>query len=309
MNKSCRILYILFLVNIGALVAQPDTDLSKLLDEELNSKPTIDYATATFKTTRLLNGHSNEHVAGGVMDFRISHRFGAFNTGLYNFFGLDQASMRMALEYGITNWWMIGGGRSTYEKTYDGFTKFKLLRQSTGKRNMPISLNYLASMAIKTVRFADPNRTNYATSNFFYTHQLIIARKFSESLSFQLLPTLVHRNLVALKTDKHDLLALGFGGRVKLSRRVSINAEYFYQFDKLPGTQNCLSIGVDIETGGHVFQLIFTNASAMVEHAFITQTVGNWSKGDVIGGFNISRVFTIVDPRKHGRKNPDVKDK
>jgi hypothetical protein len=284
-------------------------DLSKMLDEELNTNNERNYTTATFKTTRLVNGHTNEQDAAGVLDFRIGHRFGAFNTGVYNFFGLDQATMRMALEYGINNWLMVGGGRSTYQKTYDGFAKAKLFRQQTGKKNFPISVNYLIAMAVKTLKFTNPENKNYYTSNFFYTHQLIIARKFSESFSLQLAPTLVHRNLVEKLTDKHDIFAVGIGGRMKLTKRACVNVEYYYQVNKPRDVVNSLAIAFDIETGGHVFQLTFTNAAAMIEHAFITQTTGKWSKGDIIGGFNLSRVFTLKDPRKRGTKNEDLGNK
>lgn len=289
-------------------IAQPD-DFTKMMEEEMGASNEPDYATATFKTTRLVNGHTNEQVAPGVLDFRIGHRFGAFNTGIYNFFGLDQASMRMAFEYGINDWLMIGAGRSTYQKTYDGFVKAKILRQQKGKRNIPISINYLGAMAVKTLKFSNPENTNYYTSNFFFTHQLIIARKFSESFSFQILPTLVHRNLVEKITDEHDIYSIGVGGRMKLSRRTCVNVEYFYQINKPRDVINSLAIAFDIETGGHVFQLAFTNAAAMIEHAFITQTTGRWEKGDIIGGFNLSRVFTLKDPRKKGTKNDDAPSK
>lgn len=285
------------------VLAQPD-DLSKLLEEEMAKEPTTDYATATFKTTRLVNGHTSENLAGGVLDMRISHRFGAFNTGINNFFGLDQATMRVALEYGITDWLMIGGGRSTYEKTYDSFLKAKILRQSTGAKKMPISLSYMGSWQTKTIPFSDPNRTNFYTSNFFFVHQLIVARKFSESFSMMIAPTLVHRNLVTLISDPNDLFSIGIGGRMKLTRRTSINVEYYYQLDqsKPQNTTNCLSVGFDIETGGHVFQLTFTNSPTQIERAFIHETVGSWKNGDIIGGFNLSRVFTIKDPRERNKQ-------
>jgi hypothetical protein len=161
-------------------------------------------------------------------------------------------------------------------------------------------------MAVKTLKFSNPENTNYYTSNFFFTHQLIIAKKFSESFSFQVLPTVVHRNLVEKVTDEHDIYSIGVGGRMKLSRRTCVNVEYFYQINKPRDVINSLAIAFDIETGGHVFQLAFTNAAAMIEHAFITQTTGRWDKGDIIGGFNLSRVFTLKDPRKKGTKNEDA---
>lgn len=299
-----KLKYILILFFFPAFYqAQPD-DLSKMLEEEMSSEPVTDYATATFKTTRLINAHTNEQVAGGVLDMRISHRFGAINSGIENFFGLDQAGMRVALEYGITDWLMVGGGRSTYEKTYDSFVKAKLMRQSSGHRARPMSINYFGSWQTKTIPFADPNRTNYFTSNFFFVHQLIVARKFSESLSIMIAPTLVHRNLVPTLADKHDLFSVVIGGRMKITRRMSLNAEYIYQLPdyKQAGTTNSFSIGIDLETGGHVFQFCFTNSVAMIERAFIHETRGSWGAGDIITGFNLSRVFTLKDPREKGNK-------
>lgn len=299
MLRFSTLLFCSLFFSVSASFAQPvDDEMAKLLEESMAEQDAPEYATATFKTTRLVNGHSNEQVAAGVLDFRISHRFGAFNSGAYNFFGLDVASMRMALEYGVTPWLTVGGGRSTYEKTYDGFAKFRLLRQSKGKKVMPFSLNYFTSWAVRTLKFSNPDIKNYNTSNFFFTHQVIIARKFSDSFSFMIAPTVVHRNLVALSTDPHDLVSLGMGGRLKLTRRMSINAEYYYQFNRPEGTVNSLSIGFDIETGGHVFQISFTNSPGMIERAFINETTGRWDKGDIIGGFCISRNFTLFDPRK-----------
>jgi opacity protein-like surface antigen len=299
-----RIQFILLLVlflpglQMQAQVADTSgTDLLAELEKETAQKERDQtrYVTATFKTTRLIGGHSSENVAKGVMDVKISHRFGTINRGGYELFGLDNATMRMGIDYGITPYLMVGVGRSTYQKTYDAFFKIKLLRQSTGKRNMPISLSYVPTIALKTLKFENPERKNYFSSRLFYTHQLIIARKFSDNLSLQLMPTLVHRNLVTLESEPNTMAAIGIGGRQKLTKRVSINAEYYYQIPsmKLEGTTNSLSIGFDIETGGHVFQLHFTNSQGMNERTFISETTGKWEKGDILFGFNISRVFTI----------------
>jgi hypothetical protein len=268
----------------------------KLLEKEMTpvSEMTF-YTTATFKTTRLVNGHSVENVAKGVLDVKISHRFGNINEGGYELFGLDKATMRMGLDYGITHYLMVGFGRSTYQKTYDGFLKLKILRQSKGKRKMPMTLSYVPTIALKTLKYEDPTLNNYYTSRLFYTHQLIIGRKFSEGTSLQLMPTYVHQNLVTKATDPNDILAIGIGGRQKLTKRLSFNFEYFYQLPKfkLQGSTNSLSLGFDIETGGHVFQLHFTNSQGMNERTFIAGTNGKWEKGDILFGFNISRVFTI----------------
>lgn len=280
------------------VIAQTDTtDLMSQLEKEVSGdeKNNTDYTTATFKSTRLIDGHTVENVGKGVLDFRISHRFGKINGGGYDLFGLDNATMRMSFDYGITNRFMVGIGRSTFEKTYDAFFKVKVLRQSTGAKRMPLTVSYVPTVALKTLKSLDTSRKNYFSSRLFFTHQLIIARKFSEKTSLQLMPTYSHRNLVTLASEPNDLIAIGIGGRQKISRRVSLNAEYYYQLPdfKLEGTTNALSVGVDIETGGHVFQLHFTNSQGMSERTFITETRGEWGKGDIYFGFNISRVFTI----------------
>jgi hypothetical protein len=290
------------IVPSGLFAQNTGDDLSKLLDEAVTNQDEIQYATASFKTTRLINGHSSEQVHAGVLDMRISHRFGFVNGGTYTFFGLDNATMRMALEYGAFPWLTVGLGRSTYEKTYDGFLKARIARQASGKRAFPITLNYMSSMAIKTIKFADPNKVNYKTSNYYYTHQLILARKFSDAFSFLVAPTLVHRNLVQDSTQNHDLFSIGMGGRIKLTKRISFNAEYYHQLNKPDGTSNCLSFGFDIETGGHVFQLTLSNSAAMIERGFIHETTGLWGNGDIVTGFCISRNFTLVDPRKRSKE-------
>lgn len=291
--KKNIVLALCFVCTFFIAAAQDPSDLMKQLEDDV--KNTTDYTTATFKTTRLINGHTVENVGKKVLDVKISHRFGKINGGGYELFGLDNATMRMGLDYGITNTLMVGIGRSTYQKTYDAFFKWKILRQSTGKKKMPVTLSYVPTIALKTLKFEDDTRENYYTSRLYFTHQLIIGRKFSEGTSFQLMPTFSHRNLVQLAKDPNDLLAVGFGGRQKLTKRVSLNFEYYYQLPgyKLTGTKNSFSVGFDIETGGHVFQLHFTNSQGMSERTFISETTGDWGKGDIFFGFNISRVFSI----------------
>jgi hypothetical protein len=299
--KHLKIFFLLIILFFGnkILLAQ-DIDLFKLQDEEnkKESKQTTNITTATFKTTRLVNGQSIENVGSGILDFKISHRFGMFNSGAYNFFGLDQATLRLGLDYGITNRLMVGIGRSSFNKDLDGFLKFKLLRQSTGKINMPISVSYVATGMKQGLK--DPPTTypvNY-TDHFFFAHQLIIARKFNDYFSFQLAPTMLHYNIVPLAGDPNDLYSVGAGFRMRLSKRINFTGEYYYQINQIADTHNSLSLGFDIETGGHVFQLQFTNATGINERSFITGTTGQWGKGDIHFGFNISRVFTIAKPKE-----------
>jgi Membrane bound beta barrel domain (DUF5777) len=297
--KKPKLLLILVLFIPFRLLAQ-DPDLLDMLDKEEKAKPATDYATATFKTTRLINAHSIEQLTAGVLDVKISHRFGTLNSGFYELFGLDNASIRLGADYGITNWLMVGLGRSSFEKQYDGFMKVKLLRQAKGSRSMPLSLSGFAGMYYNTLKWADTSRQNYYTSRINYVFQLIAARKFTEGFSLQLSPTLVHYNIVPKETDKNDLLSVGIGARQKITKRVSINIEYYYQIPgyKLEGSENALSLGFDIETGGHVFQLIFTNSTGIAENQYITKTNGRWQDGDIHFGFNIARVFTLKKPKQ-----------
>jgi hypothetical protein len=281
----------------GSVCAQDD--LMNMLND--STPPEINYTTATFKSTRIMNGHSIERMPPGQLDVRISHRFGTLNSGIYNYFGLDQSNIHLGLEFGIFKWLMIGIGRGNYEKTYDGFAKFSILRQSTGAKKMPVSLSVLSSASVTTLKWTDTSRTNYFSSRLTYVYQVLVARKMNQTFSLQLTPTFVHRNLVATELDPNDLYVIGAGGRIKLTKRISFNAEYFYMVNskKYMSTKiyNPLSLGFDIETGGHVFQLIFTNSVAMIEKGFIGETTGDWLKGDIHFGFNISRVFTIKKPK------------
>ncbi|MBK9337951.1 MAG: hypothetical protein IPM98_15965 [Lewinellaceae bacterium] len=288
---------LLVLLSFHLAYAQDEGDLLSLLGDE----PTTDYATASFKTTRVVNGHSFENTAAGVLDFKISHRFSPVRNGLYDMFGLDGATIRIGLDYGITDRLMVGVGRSSKEKIYDGFAKYKILRQSSGQRNMPITLSYLVDAQIKSVQFANTDRDNLFSSRLYYTHQVLVGRKFSDGLTLQLMPTVVHRNLVETRTEKNTVLAMGVAGRVKLTKRIALNAEYYYVLpDQLASIYtNVLSIGFDIETGGHVFQLHFSNSADMTYKGFVTETTEEWFSGasGVRFGFNIARVFTIVKPK------------
>lgn len=280
---------------LAGLSASAQDDLMNLLED--NTQKETNYTTATFKSTRIMNGHSIERMPPGQLDFRISHRFGPVNSGAYNFFGLDQSNIHFSLEYGILKWFMAGIGRGSYEKTFDAFGKFSILRQSTGAVNMPVSVSAVTSVALKTIKFPDQTRTNYFSSRLAYTTQVLIARKINPLLSLQLTPSYIHRNLVATELDPNDLFAVGAGGRIKLTKRISLNGEYYYlanpKSDFSQQICNPLSVGVDIETGGHVFQLIFTNSLGMIEKSFIGETTGSWKHGDIHFGFNISRVFTL----------------
>jgi hypothetical protein len=304
MNKIHNIAFAFILLFVTGNVCSQDLDA--LLSAE--TKPSINYTAATFKASRIINGHSVQQMKKNQLDFRISHRFGTLNEGAYGFWGLDQSNIHFSLEYGVTNWLMLGVGRGSLHKIYDGFAKFKLLRQSTGEKEMPISISYFTSAEIMTEHPATTTiqgndsiqieRINYFSSKVTYVNQLLIARKFNDKFSFQLTPSWVHRNLVPTELDLNDLFALGAGARYKLTKRMSVNAEYYYNINPNakylePRTYNSASIGIDLETGGHVFQIMLTNSIGMREGTFIPKTTDSWLDGGIHLGFNISRVFSL----------------
>lgn len=296
----------------GPLTAQDD--LLAMLNDSTQEK---EYSTAAWKSTRVVNGHSTENTGHGVLDFRIGHRFGFINGGIGEFFGLDGATVRLGFDYGITDRLQIGIGRSGYQKTIDGHLKFKVLRQCESGCGMPITLSVVAASSMTTldadkVPWYGEGRTDYFTHRLAYSWQVLIGRKFSEGFTLQLMPGVVHRNLVKYDEEENDVMNIGVAGRVKLSKRVAVTGEYYYVLpdqlaqptaaelaaDKNAGYKNSLAVGFDIETGGHVFQLHFTNSTGLFERAFITETVGAWEAGDIHFGFNISRVFTLHRPKR-----------
>ncbi len=302
-NMKKYLIILLLLPTLLNAQVQDTADIMKQLgDIEPPMKNT--FTKSTFKSTMLINAHSVESLGKGELDVKIAHRFGTLNKGFYEIFGLDNATLRMGVDYGITDRIMIGLGRSSFEKQYDGFVKWKILRQTDDKSIMPVSLSVLAGMYINTLKWADPTRENYFRSRVDYVFQVMVARKFSEGFSLQVSPTVVHRNLVPESTDNNDILAIGIGGRQKITKRTTFNAEYYYQ---LPGTQsagtvNALSLGFDIETGGHVFQFMFTNSTGIAENQYIAKTTGKWNKGDIHFGFNIRRVFTLGKKKAAGNR-------
>ncbi|HEY1114450.1 MAG TPA: DUF5777 family beta-barrel protein [Chitinophagaceae bacterium] len=289
---------VLALTLSGTAYAQEE-DLLSLVNTDSSQKQYVDYA---FKSTRVIMSHSLEMLKPGVLDFRILHRFGPLNSGASNLFGLDESSIRLGLDYGLTRNLTLGIGRTSVNprKDADGFVKYRLLHQSTGNRATPVSLLAVAGATMQTNEWADKSRRNYFSSRLGYYGQVILGRKFSEALTLQVVPTFIHRNLVVATRDDNDTYAIGTGGRLKLGNRVSLNVDYYYVLNKDVSMTiyNPLSVGFDIETGGHVFQLHFTNAIGMNERSFVTETTNDWGAGDIQFGFNISRVFQIKKARK-----------
>jgi hypothetical protein len=277
-----------------AALAQDDL----LKELENNQAPETEYIEQTFKGTRLVNGQSVETKGQGELEFIFAHRFGPMNGGIYELFGLDQAYVRIGLEYGVTDRLGFGIGRNSVDKTVDAYGRWKLLRQSRGEKVMPVTVTLFAQGAAKMAprKEDDPTGTLTFENRLSYTTQLLIARKFNSRLSLQLMPTIVHRNRVDKTIEDNDQLALGVGGRYKISRSVALTGEYYYRlntFDTNPN-KDALGFGVDIETGGHVFQIVLTNTRGLTERAVITETTGDFFDGVIHLGFNITRTFQLA---------------
>ncbi len=247
----------------------------------------------TFEDTRVVNGHSIETNKEGSMKMIIAHRFGLLNGGLYDLFGLDQSTIRLGLDYGITDKITIGIGRSSFQKTVDGFVKARLMTQKK-EGGSPISITWFSSTDLNTLKRPNSVKIDY-NLRWSFTHQALIARKFGEGFSLQVMPTFLHRNLVASKEISNDIFSIGTAGKIRLTQMLSFKAEYYFTLpDQLSDVNtNSLAVGFDIETKHHVFQLHIGNSRGMTEKFFISETYGEWGEGDIMLGFNITRDFQI----------------
>lgn len=286
-----KIVTVCGLISLCSAAGAQDSSLLSLLDDAAAVQAVP--VTGTFKATQIVNTPTVEAPAKKNLQFMIMHRFGRLNEGGYELFGLDNAVIRFALDYGLTDKLSVGIGRSSHEKVYDASLKYKLLRQK--EQGIPVSLSFYALVANTRLKYSDKSYLNTKLRTM-YTTQLLLARKFSPNLSLQLAPAWLHFNLVPAPQDKNDVFAIGIGGRMKLTKRMSLNAEYNY----LPPDQlvteriyNSLSAGLDIETGGHVFQLIFSNSVGMTAPYYLAKTTGDWGNGDIYFGFNITRIFNF----------------
>jgi len=267
-------------------------DLMGMLEQDEEEQP--EYAVNTFFTTRVINGQSIENPYPGDLIFIISHHFGRLNQGAYELWGLDQATIRLGLEYGVSDRLAVSVGRSSYEKTFDGFIKYKLLRQQSGVRNVPVTLSLFSGAYLKSLKWPEGSDFEFR-HRMSYVQQAMIARQFSRQVSLQLTPAWVHHNLVPTTDDPADYFVLGMGGRWRFSDWAGISLEYFYRFQEPESydTYNSFAVGVDLDTGGHVFQLHFTNSQPMFESGFLSDTRGDFLDGDIYFGFHITRTFAL----------------
>lgn len=289
MKIKKNLIYILFLLSIQYTVAQDD--LLSQLDIKSDKK---EVATAAFKGLQICNLQSTKLPAKGEFYVLISHRFGDLTEGINNFFGLDNAKTKIGGIYGVTNWLSVGVSRHTLQKTYEVAAKYKFANQTIG--GFPVTIVGYNTLDINS----ELDIVNYPQLQFnnrlAVSSQLLISRKISESLSLEIAPIYIHKNLYDATTEHADLLLLGYGARYKLSKRLSLNLEYASRLNAIDGYmtstfQNPLSVGLDIETGGHVFQMVFSNTQAMNDVSLFSNSTGKWPNKGIYFGFNMYRVF------------------
>jgi hypothetical protein len=284
-----------FLIFSAVQAFGQEDDLFDLFDDVEEVQLTY----ATFKGTQLINSATNETPGEGVLQYVIAHRFGSFNDDyLYNFFGLDNAQIRMQLDYGMTDKLNVGIGRSSFLKVADGFIKYKLLQQQTGAKNVPVSLTLNSSINYRNARYTD-GVEHYTSDRISYLHQAIIARKWNRKLSTLVSPSVVHFNLVPTAQDPNTTAHLTLGGRYKITNRMALTGEGTImsnrEFSSGERYTTPFALGVDIETGGHVFQLHISNTRAMNGPFWMARNPYSASNGGLFLGFNISRVFTVKE--------------
>lgn len=283
-----RPLFILImLVLCQILTAQGDDLLSEIDTDSIGDQ----YATAAFKGLKIVNFESTKLVAKKELTFIVSHRFGSIENGFDSFFGLDDAVTRLNFVYGITDGINIGVSRSSFQKIYEASAKYRLVRQK--ENGFPFTIVAYNSILINTALEKENLPKLEFRDRLGYTAQLLISKKVSSKLSLEVAPTFFHDNFVAYDDQHNSQYAIGFGGRQKLGKRWSINLDYGWHLNRADGSpfKNPLSIGFDLETGGHVFQMHFSNAQAMNTNGFLGQATGDWSDGNIYFGFNLSRVF------------------
>ena len=294
MKSLCAFVLLAFIFHPS--IAQDDLLL------ELTKEPIEAPVIATFKGTRVINGQSVETKPRGSLEFIFSHRFGRVNEGAYTLWGLDDAFVRLGLEYGITDRLGVGLGRTSVDKSYDAYIRYKIIGQAAGK--IPFTVTTLGTMNYKSSpKQSESTVPITANDRISYVAQVLVARKFNQNFSLQLNPLLVHRNTVDQTYENNTDLALGLAGRHKITRSLAITGEYIYRLNAKQNSPpdyiryDAVGFGIDIETGGHVFQLVFTNSLGLIERAVVTETTGNFWDGDIHFGFNITRTFQLTRKR------------
>ena len=283
-------LFIFSICLTGHVIAQDD--LLNELQQSATPQPK-QIEMAAFKGLQICNMQSTKLAAKGEWYFVVSHRFGNLKEGTNNFFGLDNAYTKIGGIYGATKWWTLSASRHTYNKLYELTSKVKLANQEVD--GFPITIVAYNSMEINTELKKEDFPAIQFNDRLAFTTQLLMSRKINERISLELNGIYVHKNLYEPADEQKDEFLVATGGRCKLSKRLSVNVEYAARTNpvKYSPYDNPLALGLDIETGGHVFQMLFATSQPMNEVGYYTNGTGSWTdrtKG-LYFGFNMYRVF------------------
>ena len=275
-----------FLFYLAGVSAQNDL-LSEIQNDSLISQP----VEAAFKGLKIVNFESTKLIGKKQFTLVVAHRFGSVESGVETFFGLDDAVTRISFIYGLAERVNISLSRSSYQAVYDASIKYGLVRQV--ENGFPFTIVGYNTILMNT-SLREENLPGLEDKHRLgYTAQLLISRKFSPKFSLEIAPTFFHNNLVVVSDQDNSQFAVGMGGRYKIGKRWSLNVDYGVHLNRSENSPfvNPLSIGIDLETGGHVFQMHFTNAQPMLENYYLSRATGDWGEGDIYFGFNLSRYF------------------
>lgn len=277
----------LFALLILALPTWAQDDLLNELDAE--AKPEV-FNYPAFKAMKIGNLQSTKVADKGDLYMYVSHRFGTLKDGAETFFGMDNANTKIQFVYGLFQGVQLGISRESLRKTYAGSAKIKLVTQST---SFPLNVAAYGTVNMNTELKKERYPNLKEEDRYSYASQLLISSRITNSLSLEVAPSFVRQNLVLENFQDHEQMALGMGGRLKFTKRISFNVDYVYNFNRTDNSiyKDPFTMGLDIETGGHVFQLLFSNAQSTNEPGFISNAEGDWSDGDIFFGFNVVRVF------------------
>lgn len=292
--------------------AAKDTSATDSLMNSLAAAEKSEPVLATFKSTRLILSETSETIKKNNLNFLVIHRFGDIggtDGGGKTLLGLDNSSdIYIGFEYGLTNNLDIDFGRSKYEQLLDLGLKYNFLHQTADDKS-PVAITVIAKTALRPYSVATNVFDDY-TNRLNYFVQAIFARKFSSRLSVQVAPSFLRNNLPFpyLAGNEQNIFSLSAAGRYKFTKRMGIVLDYAHPFSKFrnnstsPKFYDPSGIGIEIETGGHVFTMNFSNAQAISPVNYLADTQSNWSKGQYRFGFTISRVFNFNPKHKETNK-------
>lgn len=310
----------LLLVATGFCTMAIAQDVPDTIAVPEEAAPKQKFTRATFNSTKIINMQSVEIVTKGNLQFMINHHFGYFwdkdrggKTGevfnerfrqnLGNLFGLNTgvAHTYLSFDYSPTNWANLGlaaTGRSGFE----GWAKFKILRQQTGEKNIPLTLGWYSMANISTQK---KELNEFTDNRWSFMHQLLIARKFSNKFSLQFMPTLIHFNIVPYGINNSNLVwSMGLGGKYKIKSNLNLTFEYARQLNMYENLvtktgsiisyqPDLLSLGLEINTGGHLFQFFIGNTvdGSNIEH--LARNNSSIKDGKFAMGFTINRSLVL----------------